>query len=214
MHPTNERLEAFSDGSLANSEKSVVEDHLVQCGHCRGEVEEWRTMFSALAAMPLFAPAAGFADRVMSHVRIPEPWYSRASSAFGRTFGRFIPRTTPGWAMAVALLAVPVLAVGTLAFWLLSRSYLTGYRLWVFATDQFASGANQVASSAFSRVLSTDVSVWLVRTITSFMESSGLRGVGALAAASAAIIVVSIWVLYRYLFRNPNRGSSYVSYTF
>jgi predicted anti-sigma-YlaC factor YlaD len=209
MHPTDERLEAFCDGTLERSGKTVIEAHLVQCGRCRGEVEEWRSLFSVLAGLPVFAPAVGFADRVMAHVRIPEPWYARAS----QVFGRFLPRTTMGWAMAVALLAVPVLAVGTLAFWLLSRSYLTGYRLWVFATDQFAAGANQVAAGAFSRVVSTDVSVWLVRSITSFMESSGMRGLGAVAAVLACVIMVSIWVLYRNLFRNPNRGSSYVTFT-
>jgi len=158
----------------------------------------------------VLAPTPGFANRVMARVAVRQAWYARSAG----WVSRFVPKTTGGWVVAVALLAVPVLAVGTLAVWLLSRSYLTGYRLWVFATDQFAAGTNQVASGALSRIMQTDVAVWLVTSTTAFLESAGLRGMGIVAASLAAVIMVSIWVLYRNLFRTRNRGSTYVSFTF
>jgi len=58
MHPTDERLEAFSDGTLAKRDRTVVAAHIVQCGRCRSEVEDWRSMFTMLSAMPMFAPPA------------------------------------------------------------------------------------------------------------------------------------------------------------
>jgi hypothetical protein len=62
--------------------------------------------------------------------------------------------------------------------------------------------------------MQTDIAVWLATSMTSFAESVGLRGVSVAAAGVAFVIVVSIWVLYRNLFRTPDRGSTYVSFTF
>lgn len=210
LHPNDERLEAFSDGSLAGNERAAIASHVGGCARCRSEVEDWQSLFSTLASLPSLAPSPGFASRVMARVAVRQAWHARTAG----WVGRFVPRTTGGWVVAVALLAIPALAIGTLAVWLLSRSYLTGYRLWVFATDQFAAGTNQVASGALSRIMQTDIAVWTVQTITSFLESAGLRGMGIVAASLAAVIMVSIWVLYRNLFRTPNRGSTYVSFTF
>jgi anti-sigma factor RsiW len=209
-HLTDETLEAYCDGALDAGRQASVETHVFRCGRCRVELDEWRSLFSMLAALPRFAPSAEFADFVMAKVRIPEPWRVRAF-ALAR---RFVPKTTPAWAFTVALLAVPLLAIGTLAVWLFSRSYLTGYQLWVFATDQFAAGASSAASGAFSRVVQTDVTVWLVSTVTTFLDSVGLRGAGAMAAATGGVILVSIWVLYRFLFRTSNRGAGHVSFMF
>jgi anti-sigma factor RsiW len=210
LHPKDERLEAFSDGSLAGTELATIESHVRHCARCQAEVEDWRSLFAALSSLPALAPSRDFANRVMAHVAVRKAWYARTATAISR----FVPRTTGGWVVAVAMLGVPVLAVGTLMVWLLSRSYLTGYRLWVFATDQFAAGTNQVASGALSRLMQTDVAVWIATNLTSYAESAGLRGMGVVAAGLACVIVVSIWVLYRYLFRTPNRGSTYVSFTF
>jgi hypothetical protein len=209
-HPTDDRLEAYCDGSLAASEQAVIESHVFRCGRCRSEVEDWRSLFASLAALPHLAPRAGFADRVMVHVRLAEPWHARAR----KLLGRVAPTTAPAWALAFAILAVPVLALGTFAFWLLSRSYLTVYRLWVFATDQFADGANQAASGLLTRLVQTDVMVWLVNSAGAFMGSAGMRGVSVVAGGGAAVIVICAWVLYRNVVRTPTRGTTYVSFMF
>ena len=209
MHPADERLEAYSEGMLPKGERAVVESHLVACPRCQSEVEEWRSLFIALSGLPHFAPAPGFALRVMAHVRIPRPFHARA----GALVARVLPKTTPGWAFAVLLLAIPALAAGSLAFWLLSKSYLTAAGLWAFATDRFALGANRLAGGAVSATLETDVMAWLVQSVGGFLDAAGMRGLGAVAAAGAGLTLLSIWVLYRNLGRNPSRGTSHVTFS-
>ena len=201
-------MEAWCNGSLTETERGDVGSHLSRCSQCRAEVEDWRAVFSALSALPRFGPRAGFADRVMARVRIPQPWHARA----GAILARVLPRTTSGWAFATAILSMPVLFVGGLAAWLLSRSYVTAHGLWVFATDSFAESANQVASGVASRALQSDVAAWVVATITGLFDSAGARGVGAIAIAGALTVVLSVWILYRYLFRSPVRGTTNVTY--
>jgi hypothetical protein len=47
--------------------------HLADCSLCRVEAERERKVILELVQLPRFAPAAGFADRVMSQVRVPTP---------------------------------------------------------------------------------------------------------------------------------------------
>ena len=79
QHPTTESLESYAEGTLPAADRAVVASHLMSCVRCDSEVEDWRSLFQALATLPHFAPALGFANRVMAHVRIPEPWHARAS---------------------------------------------------------------------------------------------------------------------------------------
>ncbi|MGD8277385.1 MAG: zf-HC2 domain-containing protein [Gemmatimonadota bacterium] len=208
-HLTGDRLDAYCDGSLEKDERGAVDAHVAHCSQCRAEVEDWRAVYAALAALPRFAPRKGFVDRVMARVRIRLPWHARA----GAVVARALPRTTPGWAFAASILSVPVLFVGGFAAWLLSRSYVTAHGLWIFATDRFAEGANQVASGAVTRVFSSDVAAWIVANLTRLFDSAGARGVGAIAAASAMVVAVSAWVLYRYLFRSPVRSATNATYS-
>jgi anti-sigma factor RsiW len=206
-HLTEDRLDAYCDGSLASEERAAADAHVAHCSQCRAEVEDWRAVAAALAALPRLAPRKGFADRVMARVRIRQPWHARA----GALVARAVPRTTPGWAFAASVLSVPVLFVGGFAAWLLSKSYVTAQGLWIFATDRFADGANQVASGAMSSVLNSDIAAWLVTNLTRLFDSAGARGVGAIAAASAMVVAVSAWVLYRYLFRSPARSATHAT---
>jgi hypothetical protein len=211
MHPTDQRLESFCDGTLPKGERAVVESHLAGCPRCRGEIEEWRSLFIGLAGLPHFAPAPGFALRVMAQVTITRPWHARA----GALVARALPHSTPGWAFAVLLLAIPALAAGSLAIWLLSRSYLTASGLWAYATDRFAMGANRVVSGAFSAAIETDVMAWLVQSVGAFLGAAGLRGLGAVAAGGAGLTLLSIWVLYRNLSRTTStRGTTLVTFSF
>lgn len=207
-HPPSARLEAFVEGSLDGSERALVESHLLGCARCEGEVEEWRSLFAVLRSLPRFVPAPGFANRVMAHVRIPEPWHARAS----RAVSRWIPRTTGGWAVAAALLAIPVLAGAGMMAWLLSKSYITAHGLWVFATDQFASVAGRAAQGAFNGLLETSLATWIAQLMAS-AQSAGAREVGVLALGGALLTIVSVWVLYRYLFRPSDGNVNHVTFS-
>jgi hypothetical protein len=188
----------------------VLESHLLGCPRCQNEIDELRSLFTTLTSLPQFSPAPGFASRVMACVVIRRPWQARA----GALVARLMPRTTPGWAFAVAMLAIPVLLASGLALWLLSKDYVTTSGLWAFATDRFTLGANRVASGVVSSAIQTDVMAWLVKSIATFLAAAGLRGLGTLAALLAMLTMLSIWVLYRNLVRTPTRGSTYVTYSF
>jgi len=211
MHPTDQILEAFCEGTLPAAERAGLESHLVGCPHCQTEVEDWRSLFTALSTLPHLTPTPGFAGRVMARVRIPRPWHARA----GALARRLMPRTTPGWAFAVSMLAIPALMAGSLALWLLSRDYLTAAGLWAFALYSFVATAGQWSAGAIALVLQTDIMAWLVRSVGAFLEAAGLRGLGTVAGGAALLTLVSIWVLYRNLFRTTSsRGSAHVTYSF
>jgi anti-sigma factor RsiW len=78
IHLSAEQIQAFLEGDLPREgrERRFLEEHLTSCARCSAEVDAWRVLFadlSELAARPLPRPSVGFADRVMSEVRIPEP---------------------------------------------------------------------------------------------------------------------------------------------
>lgn len=66
-HLTNEELELWAQGLLSATRTM----HLTECSLCHVEAERERNLFMMLAQLPRFAPSAGFADRVMKHVRLP-----------------------------------------------------------------------------------------------------------------------------------------------
>jgi hypothetical protein len=66
-HLTTEELELWAQGLLPATRTM----HLTECTLCRAEADRERKLFLSLVQLPRFAPTAGFADRVMKHVRIP-----------------------------------------------------------------------------------------------------------------------------------------------
>ena len=69
MHLTTEEIELWAQGLLPASRAM----HLADCSLCRVEAERERKVILELVQLPRFAPAAGFANRVMAKVRIPTP---------------------------------------------------------------------------------------------------------------------------------------------
>jgi anti-sigma factor RsiW len=232
QHPAAERLEAFAEGTLAAGDRAVIEAHLPGCHHCQTAVDEWRALFAALAGLPQFDPRPGFADRVMAGVQVvpARPRAAAAAAAWswqsaqaavaawaanaGRTAGRLLPRTTFGWAVATAFLALPFVLGAAAMSWLATRSYLTVQSLVAFATEQAVYGLRALGESAVTALLRTDVATWIIAQAGHFLQTAGLTGVGVLLAAAGAATITSAWVLYRYLFRSPARDASYVSYSF
>lgn len=207
-HPSSDRLEAFVEGTLDTAHRESVATHILACIRCENEVEEWRSLFAVLRSLPHHVPAPGFANRVMAHVRIPEPWHARATGMLGR----WIPRTTGGWAFAAALLALPVLAGAGMMAWLLSKSYITAHGLWVFATSQFTSVAGRMAQGAFNGFMETSAASWVAGALET-AQTAGVREVGVLAIGGALLTVISVWVLYRYLFRPSDGNVNHVTFS-
>jgi hypothetical protein len=69
MHLTTDEIELWAQGLLGAARAL----HLADCSLCREEADRERKIILALVQLPGFAPAAGFADRVMAQVRVPTP---------------------------------------------------------------------------------------------------------------------------------------------
>lgn len=208
-HPNAQHLEAYVEGSLSDRERTHVRMHLLTCRRCETDVEEWRGLFSALQGLPRFAPAPGFAERIMSVVRIPRPWHARAWNVLEQ----LLPRSTWGWAATAAVFALPIVAGVTLMVWLLSKSYVTAHGLWVFSTGQFAAAALSIVGGGANLVMQTDVAAWFARSLETATQT-GPRGIGALAITGTILTLISIWVIYRYLFRSRTRDTTYATFSF
>lgn len=215
QHPPADRLESFVEGTLQAGDRVVIESHLLGCPDCRIQVEEWRGLFAALATLPQFEPSLGFAERVMAGVRVSpraawQEWADRATALVARV----APKSNWGWSMAVALLALPVILGGSAIAWLISKSYISPEALWSYTRDSAVEGLQGVGSTVMSAILQTDIAAWLVARGSAFISSAGMSGVGVVLATAGAITLVSIWVLYRNLFRAPSRESDYALYSF
>jgi hypothetical protein len=209
IHPESERLEAFVEGSLGKADVAVLESHVLGCSQCQTEVDELRSLFSALARMERFSPSVGFANRVMAHVRLPDPWYSRA----GQFIAGMAPRTSRGWAFAGGLLALPFVGIGTLMLWLLTKPYVTSESLVAFTVQQGGRSIGAFSRSLLSTIIQSDITLFLTRLAESVL-SAGLAGAGTVAALFAGMIALSTWILYQNLIRTPTRRSDYASYSF
>lgn len=221
-HPTADRLEAFVEGLLDAAERVVIESHVLGCPHCQTQVEDWRALFTALSGLPQFDPSAGFADRVMAGVRVAPKsrraswqsawgWASGRASAAGAAAAGVLPKTTLGWALITAFLALPVVAGGAFVAWLLGRSYLTPETLWAYVSTQVVEGVRGFGLTVLTTLVQTDMMAWLVAQAGLLIENAGATGVGALLAAASAATMLSVWVLYRNLIRTPSRGTTYVT---
>jgi hypothetical protein len=225
-HPTADRLEAFAEGLLEPGDLAVLESHVLGCAACQSAVEEWRALFAALEGLPQFEPAADFADRVMLKVRVA-PQASRLNSLgriqrtlqqqlgrAGAALDRIMPKTTFGWAMATAFLALPFALGAVLVAWLMSRTYITPTSLWAFVTERGMEVARSFGDTAVATAMQTELAGWLIDQGAVFLAQAGVTGLGVVLAMAAVATMLSIWVLYRYLFRTPTRESHYASYSF
>ena len=214
-HLDTERLQEYADGRIAEGDRSVVDSHLQSCSRCAGEVAEWRSLFTTLAALPQLEPRTGFASRVMARVQVRAlpvwaPWLSQAQALAER----IAPKSSAGWAFAVAMLALPVLLGGGALAWLLSHDYVTTESLQALLTERATSSLQSLGASALSSIMQTQVASWLVQQAGTIVATTGLRGLGLLAAICAALTLLSLWILYKNLFRTPTREPNYVSFSF
>ena len=67
QHLTTDEIELWAQGLLPAARAL----HLSDCSLCRVEADRERKVILELVQLPKFAPAAGFADRVMAQVKIP-----------------------------------------------------------------------------------------------------------------------------------------------
>lgn len=217
-HPTADRLEALVEGSLRTEDRVVLESHLLTCPACQTQVEEWRALFSALSGLPQFEPSLGFSERVMVRVRIsPRAAWQQAWQQWAHQtaalVGRIAPKTNRGWSVAAALLALPLILGGSAVAWLVSKSYITPGTLLGYTRDSLVEGIQGVGSTAVTAVMQTDIAAWIVTNAAGFISTAGMSGLGAMIGGAGIATMLSIWVLYRNLFRSPSRESDYALFS-
>jgi anti-sigma factor RsiW len=208
-HPSPERLEAFVEESLDGADAAVVGSHLATCEQCQLEVSELRSLFEAFAALPELAPSHGFADRVMAGVRVRRPWLE----VVGEWVDRLTPDTNRGWALAAALVAMPVLVLAGSAWWLLSQPGMSPQAVWLVVSSVTAEGLVvgwQWALATFAR---SNLAAWL-SGLMGVASSVGRGGLGLAAVMFATMTLASIYILYENLFRPRARRAEHASYSF
>ncbi len=209
FHPSPEELEGFAAEDADAADAAVVESHLLQCVRCRTMVEEWRSLFAALAELPELVPEVSFADRVMARVRVRKPFAARAA-AFAE---RLLPRTRRGWAVVLTALGLPTLAALGLIGWILAQPWLTLQGLVTFGARQLGSAMTTLPQRGLGMVADTTVGVWVNQAMQR-MSELGAGPIGAGVALAATLMVVSGWVLYQNLVRPNTRSEGYANYCF
>lgn len=222
-HPTADQLEALADGALDRADRVTVESHLLGCPACRSAADEWHALFAALASLPQLQPSVGFADRVMADVRVAgaagwqRAWQSawqHGSERAGALIARVTPQSTFGWGLAVALLALPALLGAGAIAWLVSESYLTPTTIWAWTTGAMVEGLQGMGATTITAVMQTDLAAWAVARGAEFINDAGMSGIGAIAAIAGMTTVLSVWILYKNLFRTPARENDYATFSF
>jgi anti-sigma factor RsiW len=214
LHPNPQLLQNLAEGSLDEGERVVVESHVVTCATCQHAVQEWRALFTMLAELPKFSPSVHFADNVMALVRLPDPWYVRALARVGDRVHVYAPKTTRGWALATACLALPIALFAVVATWALSKPYITPSNVFAFTLHRAQLLLNSITDGAVSQVLQTDVALFAVRQLDA-LSTAGMGAAGALLAAVAVTTAGSAYILYQNLFRaRAHRNQNYASYSF
>lgn len=214
LHPSSAMLQNFAEGTLVDADRAVLESHLKDCPACITEIEEWRSLFTMLATLPKFEPSIHFADNIMHHVQLPDPWYVRGLVFVGDRLQKVAPQSTRGWAFATAFLALPFVTFAVFATWLLSKPYITPSNVLAFMwtrMEELVSGATQ---GAFASIVQTDIALFVARGLN-VIATAGVGTAGALFAGVAVATAASAYVLYQNLFRaEAHRNQRYVTYSF
>ncbi|MBM3907575.1 MAG: hypothetical protein FJ363_05775 [Gemmatimonadetes bacterium] len=154
--------------------------HVDSCADCRARLDEARVVADALERLPHFAPRTGFADRVLSHVQIVEPWHVAALG----TARRFVPESRPLRALALAGVAVTSVAISASAVWIVLSANLT-----VGSASIVAGRVREMAIGGVQQGLAMVLGVGAAETLrASGTMAIALAGVALVAAAGLATL--------------------------
>jgi hypothetical protein len=194
-HLSAEDLDAWLAGALSPDAQS----HLDRCPECLERTQAEQEIVSLLSALPLMSPSAGFADRVMISVAVPDPFALRSLESTRRRL--FASRRTVALAASVALLLV---------------CSMTASIVWTLGHQQ--------SLAAFGSWLAGEAgrAAWLtVRGLASnFIEQpwyAGFRNLAAhptrlgLASAAASLAYIGGLVALRRLLALPTQRAAHAS---
>jgi anti-sigma factor RsiW len=197
-HVASERLQDLLDGDLPARHVARVRAHVDTCAACTGELDAWRGVYARLSALDGFAPAPGFAERVLARLRAAPavtrvPAWRRALA----TAGRFVPKTRRAWA-AISGIAVTPAVTGALVLYTvfshptLTLQALSSFVIWKL-TDVFTAAWGVLSTAA----LDAGQLVGLGSFVNALIDAPWAVAGGALAYS--VLSVLALRVLYKNL---------------
>lgn len=194
-HLSARRLQELADGALSRKRAAPAKAHLAACARCEDGLAGWRRLIAALEALPSFAPAAGFADRVMARWReVTEEAADRSRTARAR---RLWPRSPRGWALAGALGGAPVAAVAGAAAFVSTVPQLTAGGLATYLWWQARDALSAFGSSLLTTLMQSGAAFRAYALADYLIASPATAAAGA--AAFTTLMFTSLWVLHRNL---------------
>jgi hypothetical protein len=195
-HLSEWTLEQLAEGMLSENEHQSAMAHVEGCPRCAAEMDSFRTLFTALAGLPRFAPSPDFSDAVISRIRIgPQP-----NPAMER-LRRWLPVTRRGWMLLAGAMVAPALPVLALVVWLLRQPMISAGALL-----QWGSRWGTDATSAVTRtVLRWETQLGLTHLASTLYGAVAALPMSVLLTVGAALAVaipLSAWSLIR-LVRTP-----------
>jgi hypothetical protein len=173
-HLSADEIDAWLAGALA----PALQRHVDQCQVCLEQLRVEREITDQIAALPLLSPTAGFSDRVMASVIVPDPFAIRSLQATRRRFFA-TPRS-----VAVAA-SLTLLLLGSMA----------GSIVWSLSHQQ------TLASLGSWLVTEAGQAAWFgVRSLASnFIEQPWYDSIRGLAENPGRLAVVSAMTSLAYL---------------
>jgi hypothetical protein len=125
-HLSLDEIDAWLAGSLAPAQQRHVE----ACQICLEQLRVEREIADQVAALPLLSPSAGFSDRVMASVVVPDPFAIRSLQATRRR----LFATPKSLALAASLTLLLIGSMTGSILWSLShQQMLVSFGSWLMA---------------------------------------------------------------------------------
>jgi hypothetical protein len=145
-HLSSDEIDAWLAGNLAQE----WQQHLDHCQACLELARAEREIVEQISALPLMSPTAGFADRVMAAVVVPDPFAIRSLQATRRRLFA-TPRSLAAAASLVLLLLGSM--AGSIAWTLANQETMANLGNWLITEvgDAAWLGFRAVASNIFEQ---------------------------------------------------------------
>jgi hypothetical protein len=194
-HLSPDEIDAWLAGALA----PVVQRHVDQCQLCLEQLRVEREIADQIAALPLLSPTAGFSDRVMASVIVPDPFAIRSLAATRRR----LLSTPKSFALAASLVLLLVVSMAGSIIWSLSHQQtLASLGTWVMTQGGQAAwfGLRSLASNFIEQPWYTSA--------RALMENPGRL---ALISAMASLAYLGGLVALRRLLAPPTQQVAHAS---
>ncbi len=176
-HLSPDEIDSWLSGNLARE----WQQHLDGCQTCLDRVRIEREIVDQIGTLSLMSPAAGFADRVMASVSVPDPFSIRSLQATRRRL--FATRRSVAIAASLIVLILGSMG-GSIAWSLANQETITSIGNWLLTAG------GQVAWLSLRGVASNLIEQPWYSGLRSLIESPVRLAVGSALATTVYLIGV------------------------